>query len=367
MVSMMSGRRERLAAVVVAAVLVTGGSPGFARQAPGPKAARFRVETRTYFGKIPREAQSTDCWLPIPFPDVHQRIEQLMAQGPFNISTNEIADHQTIAGYLHSGPRGGVPMQVLIGFFVERTEQVHGNLEGVPARAPGEEDRKIGERWLKPDPTGLPDDDLRSRASKIASKEKTALGKARAIFEYVVANVALLSSPRELQGAGLGNLSVTLKMMKGDSLDMAAAFVALCRAAGVPARTVTGWKFPAGIRRGSVDGYYGWAEFYLPGTGWIPVDPAEARRNPTRKAYSFGSVDERRLALAVGREVHLNPPQAGVPLNYFINPYWECDGKTMPDPRQEVQYEEVAEIPSSEIQLRPKAPGSPPSNPPPNP
>lgn len=61
----------------------------------------------------------------------------------------------------------------------------------------------------------------------------------------------------------------------------AAAFVVLMRAAGVPARVVTGYQ---GGDRNPVDGYlivrqsdaHAWAEVWLTGRGWVRVDPTAA-------------------------------------------------------------------------------------------
>jgi transglutaminase-like putative cysteine protease len=61
----------------------------------------------------------------------------------------------------------------------------------------------------------------------------------------------------------------------------AAAFVVVMRAAGVPARIVTGYQ---GTDLPAIDGYYvvrqssahAWAEYWQPGTGWIRADPTGA-------------------------------------------------------------------------------------------
>ena len=52
-------------------------------------------------------------------------------------------------------------------------------------------------------------------------------------------------------------------------------FTALCRAAGVPARPVWGlFRVPRGVEAkvGNIASH-NWAEFYVPGVGWVPVDP----------------------------------------------------------------------------------------------
>lgn len=83
-----------------------------------------------------------------------------------------------------------------------------------------------------------------------------------------------------------------------------------------------------------------WAEYYQPGTGWVVVDPADVRKAILEKKltleearplrdYYFGAVDEDRVAFGTGRDLRLSPPQAGEPLNYFMYPYAEVDGKAL--------------------------------------
>jgi len=47
------------------------------------------------------------------------------------------------------------------------------------------------------------------------------------------------------------------------------------------------------------------------------------------REYYFGAVDESRIAIGTGRDLVLNPPQSGEPLNYFMYPYAEADGKPL--------------------------------------
>ena len=45
--------------------------------------------------------------------------------------------------------------------------------------------------------------------------------------------------------------------------------------------------------------------------------------------YYWGGIDPYRVKLAMGRDIVLNPPQAGAPLNTFGYPYAEVGGKTI--------------------------------------
>jgi len=110
--------------------------------------------------------------------------------------------------------------------------------------------------------------------------------------------------------------------------DISSVYVALARNIGVPAREVFGIRLGKKAEQDITGDYHCWAEFYLPGTGWVSVDPADVRKkmlvNNLKLAdvkefreYYFGKVDQYRIA------------QATNPLNYFMYPYAEVNGKAL--------------------------------------
>lgn len=90
--------------------------------------------------------------------------------------------------------------------------------------------------------------------------------RARAALAVVTNRLAEGDYDPEDRGA-----AETLKRGKGDCTDFADLYVALCRAAGIPARTVQGFLMtpprPDDTRR------HDWAEVWLRGRGWVHVDP----------------------------------------------------------------------------------------------
>ena len=56
------------------------------------------------------------------------------------------------------------------------------------------------------------------------------------------------------------------------------------------------------------------------------MDISEAWQDPAKHDYFFGTVDDNRVQLSIGRDLTLAPPQAGPPVNYFVYPYVEVDG-----------------------------------------
>lgn len=95
-------------------------------------------------------------------------------------------------------------------------------------------------------------------------------------------------------------------------------FVAACRRVGVPARTIAGYLIV-----GTVAVPHIWAEFYLIGTGWVPVDPALEAGVPdvplplaedaAGRSY-FGRLDNQRFATYVEG---LRPPAYSAGLDQY--------------------------------------------------
>jgi transglutaminase-like putative cysteine protease len=101
----------------------------------------------------------------------------------------------------------------------------------------------------------------------------------------------------------------------------------MARSVNIPARFAIGLPLPHERGAGDIVGYHCWAELYVRGGGWIPVDASEAAKEPTKRNYFFGHHDEDRLEFSRGRHLTLNPAQKGPPLNFFVYPYAELDGK----------------------------------------
>jgi len=78
---------------------------------------------------------------------------------------------------------------------------------------------------------------------------------------------------------------------------------------------------------GTIPGYHCWAQFYLERYGCIPADASERGSIRRRRITFSGRMNDNRLQFSGGRDIRLDPPQQGEPLNYFIYPNAELDGK----------------------------------------
>jgi transglutaminase-like putative cysteine protease len=179
-------------------------------------------------------------------------------------------------------------------------------------------------QWLKPDRL-VPIDGLIGELSRKQTQGLAdPLAKARAIYDYVEATMRY---DKTGTGWGRGDAVFACDNHRGNCTDFHSLFIGMARAAGIPAKFEIGFPLPPDRHEGEIPGYHCWAEFYTPKLGWVPVDASEAWQNPSRRDYYFGSHDPDRVQFTIGRDIRLNPPQQAAPLNYFIYPYAEIDGR----------------------------------------
>ena len=171
----------------------------------------------------------------------------------------------------------------------------------------------------------LVDDEMRKLSGEITAGKQTTLAKARAIYDYVLGK---MTYDKNHVGWGLGSTRHACDVGKGNCTDFHALFNSLCRAQGIASGFEIGLYLP--YDKGSkeaLSGYHCWAFFRVPGKTWVPVDCSEADRFGDKKEFFFGGHTANRVTLSTGRDLALVPQQAGEPLNYFLNPYAEADGK----------------------------------------
>lgn len=114
-------------------------------------------------------------------------------------------------------------------------------------------------------------DMVKTKAKEIVGGEENTYWIARKIFTWVIENLAY-------ERIGGWDVAPTLiKRGTGSCSEYAFLFIALCRASGLPARFEGGTAMRGD--EASVDGvYHRWAEVYLPGYGWVPIDPSRGDR-----------------------------------------------------------------------------------------
>ena len=119
---------------------------------------------------------------------------------------------------------------------------------------------------------------------------------------------------------GNGNSIYACDIGVGNCTDYHSYFMSLSRIMSVPARFHMGFSIPDGLS-GKIGGYHCWADYYINGEGWYPVDISEADKNPEKKDYFFGTVNYNRVEFSTGRDLDLHNYNKHV--NFFIYPLVE--------------------------------------------
>jgi transglutaminase-like putative cysteine protease len=144
----------------------------------------------------------------------------------------------------------------------------------------------------------------------------------QAFYDYVYRTMRY---NKDGTGWGRGDAVWACANKRGNCTDFHSLFIGMLRSQGIPARFLIGFPVPEGAE-GEINGYHCWAEYYDAKRGWIPVDASEAKKKGQKEAY-FGALPNDRIEFSTGRDLVLAPPQKAEPVNYFVSPYAEVDGK----------------------------------------
>jgi transglutaminase-like putative cysteine protease len=265
-------------------------------------------------------------WLPLPQQDDYQTIRDVQIESPVAYSKGREPEYGN--SYILFQP---TPAQLEAGFDISMhfiaTRYEHkvsldpASANRVAMNTPATPDLQ---RYLEPDTLVPLDGVIADLAKEHTAGDTTALAKAHDIYNYVLATMRYDKSG---EGWGRGDAVWACTSKRGNCTDFHSLFIGMMRASGIPARFEIGFPLPDAKTEGEIPGYHCWAEFYLNGTGWVPVDASEAWKNPAKRDYFFGAHDVNRVLFTYGRDVRLSPQQQRAPLNYFIYPYAELDGK----------------------------------------
>ncbi len=299
----------------------------------------------TYTVKVPAAPQASEplhLWIPVPHSDAYQDISALQVDAPVKHALksdhfyhNEFAYFVVPAAELQKG------FEVHMSFNAVRREHRvsldHKPSTGAPPLSPAERKRDLEPDRLVP-LTGIIGETSAQQTKGIDDP----LEKARALYNYVIAT---MKYDKTGTGWGRGDAAYFCTAKKGNCTDFHGFFIGMARAAGIPARFAIGFPLPAKAGAGTIGGYHCWAEFYVTGYGWIPVDASEAWKNPEKRGYFFGAHDVNRVEFTRGRDIDLAPKQAGDPLNYSVYPYAELGGKPFAGIQSQFAFQDLAAAP----------------------
>lgn len=220
------------------------------------------------------------AWFQVPVSDENQRITQLdKIKHEAKAATLEefVTDSSGAkAYYIEWGPDVAPEDRVAtLSFSVYRRAVIH--KEDLRSREKGvinENDEEL-KKWLRPTTYSgsLKDGIVKETADSIVAEAKaeTVYDKAHAIYLWITENITRDKTMPDRELGDVVKILSSKEKIAGSCIDINSIFVSLCNAEGIPARESFGYKIyedPAKLGQNCR------AEFYLPGYGWVEVDPA---------------------------------------------------------------------------------------------
>ncbi|MDD2733621.1 MAG: transglutaminase domain-containing protein [Desulfuromonadaceae bacterium] len=275
----------------------------------------------------------TELWLPYPVSDSDQNITDVKVSGDFATSAVYTDKTYSTPMLYARWDKDIVSRKLTFSFQAKRSEVIRRDF---PAKEAAWDPADYA-LYLQATKLSPIDGEVGKLAAKITAGKKTVLEKAKAVYDWTCENT--YRDPKT-RGCGSGDVCTLLANPGGKCADIHSVFVALARATGVPAREIFGIRMGKKDREDVTTWQHCWAEFYLPGYGWVPVDAADVRKAiltenlkledakiAEYRAYFWGGIGPYRVKLSVGRDLTLNPQQPGGPVNYLMYPFAQVGGK----------------------------------------
>jgi transglutaminase-like putative cysteine protease len=269
---------------------------------------------------IPADAGVLNVWIPLPTNRAAQEISGLKVDSPYDwkrLREGEFGDEYIFAKV--AAPQTG-ELVVRVNFRGTRHAIAS---ERVASVTPTKSELN---RALRADRMVTLSPRIKKLADEITAGKKTTTEQAQAIYQYVMTT---MKYDKTIPGWGNGDTERACDIRAGNCTDFHSLFMSLARAKSIPTRFVIGFPLPK-TPGGKIPGYHCWAEFYVAGKGWVPVDASDASKSSdaTVRAFLFGNLGADRVEFTMGRDLALNPATSE-PLNFFIYPRAEANGKVV--------------------------------------
>jgi transglutaminase-like putative cysteine protease len=284
----------------------------------------FHFRYRATIGPIEEGAGHLHVWVPLAAESPVQRVvsERIDTSIPGEVGIEAEYGNRYWHGSLNAS--AGEKVTITVETTVQR--RVQHPADPPTEVSPGSKD-KSHQKFLKPNERVVVDHPILEPILTELRAESKGQGRpemARAIYDWVVDNVEY---KKVGTGWGNGDTFWACNERYGNCTDFHALFISLARSEDIPARFEIGFPVPDDREQGEIGGYHCWVEFYLPETGWFPIDASEASKRPEKRELFYGTQPADRIHFSTGRDLRLGPEHRDRPLNYFVYPYVEVDGR----------------------------------------
>ncbi len=268
-----------------------------------------------YTATVPTLHAPARMWIPIPESDRFQKVAatRLDVPGVQRMLTDERYGNQVLM--LELGPEHS-------GETIDLRFDVHRLEKGVYDEADVDPRAFLAAERLVPDSAQF----QQIAMDVVKGKDQNDLVRARAIYDHTIDHMRYMKFG---EAYGKGNAVSACDSAFGNCTDFHAYFIAVARAADIPARFAIGAAVPSNRDEGGMSGYHCWAEFFADGKWW-PVDISEADKFTPLSTYYFGHHPANRIELSRGRDLKVEPGPESGPINFLAYPVLEVAGQPVP-------------------------------------
>lgn len=312
----------------------------FAECGDRPQEASYEFTYLVQVTDLPEKAAQVDLWVPVPSDSQGQKVTGVKVVQPNGGEIGAEPRYQNrIFHKRFLGPfqKAAPPLAELV-FQVVRSEVVIPEAKAL-AKAGRIRKPQTLDVYLRPNHLIPIDGKVAQIATGLNLPKNDPLRTGRRLYDYLIDTMVY---DWKAKGAGRGDVLWACDSKTGDCTDYHSTFIALCRSQGIPADHEFGFPIRSHGKAGTLAHYHCWARFWVDGVGWIPVDISEADKHPELREYNFGALSAKLLKLSHGRDITLVPSQAGDPLNIFVFPYVELNGKPHNDVKWTMSFKELA-------------------------
>jgi transglutaminase-like putative cysteine protease len=333
-----------LSLLLLACVVVSfsfGQAPAPAKPKVSSPSRKFRFTYSFTVKDIPSGTKLVRVWVPVAHTDEHQTVKLLDVKAPVQTQMTEESEYGNHILYAEIHNPAQSTAEFTLEYEVARREFTRGDYAQLERK-----DTKPGvvlvsmQRYVEPDKLIPTDGKIKSLAVEVTGSQTGTIAKAKAAYDYLFTTMRY---DKTGTGWGRGDAVWACDAKHGNCTDFHSPFIGMMRADNIPARFDIGFPLPEGKDKGDIAGYHCWAEFFARTIGWVPVDISEAWKAKEKADYFFGSVDVNRMQFSTGRDITLSPKQDGPPLNYFVYPYVEVDGKTYDGVSKQFSFADVTD------------------------
>lgn len=252
-------------------------------------AISYGVDIKTQKAAIPNTLY---LWLPIPVTSAQQRISQNLGRSVEPFVENYLGTSLFQLKDLQTGNETAIKTSYLVDVYAVETN--------VKAQSIQRNSTAPIQTVYTQSSSLIPSDnpEIQKKANAIVGKEKNPYIQAQRLYEWLTAQGGIR------QGPVTGNLVEAMNKQELDAYSAALLFCAMARSLNIPAIPNAGIL----INKARETRKHYWAEFWIDGFGWIPVDPAMGASavpesfifRPDAPTYYFGNIDSQRICFSRG-------------------------------------------------------------------